>query len=283
MHHRLFAILAGCACLAWSAASAATPCQSDADAKAQAERALAALTLSADDRVGVRATVERTLEAVRALERRFYAGEALPSPYAAPVRALAMSKASKDSRLAELLRRMAEEQFIRNHLTALSGRSSWAQSLDQPTLDYVRTLIAPQMCRVDESNTGWLKTELKAKGWFKISEYGEEGDRAAFLLIQHADRDPEFQAEVLAQLSVLKDQGETRGSSYAYLFDRVAVASNKPQRYATQGRCTATGIWTPRPYEDPEQVDERRRSVGLMPLEEYKALFKDLCQSGPFS
>jgi hypothetical protein len=89
-----------------------------------------------------------------------------------------------------------------------------------------------------------------------------------------------FQQQVLDTLSDLVGKGETRASSYAYLWDRVAINQKKKQRYGTQGRCTGPGAWEPFEMEDPEKVDERRKSMGLSPLADYKQVFKDrrLCR-----
>lgn len=134
-------------------------------------------------------------------------------------------------------------------------------------------MIASQGCGVDEDNTRWLKAHVGRSGWFTVSKYGAEADKAAWLLVQHADRDVAFQAEVLAILEPLVAAGETDPRSYAYLYDRVAVNSQRPQRYGTQGRCTDAGTWEPRDVEAPEQLDQRRAAVGLPPEADYVAVF----------
>lgn len=142
--------------------------------------------------------------------------------------------------------------------------------------------IAERMTAVDIANTAELKTLLPASGWFGISEYGERASTNAWLLIQHADKDPQFQREIVKRLEPLAATGEVKPSNYALLFDRVALSFNDPdrrtlQRYGTQGQCTGPGTWAPFPVEDPDKLDERRRSVGLMPEAEYQQMFKDLC------
>jgi len=75
---------------------------------------------------------------------------------------------------------------------------------------------------------------------------------------------------------------ETSPSNYAYLFDRVAASWSDEskrtlQRYGTQGSCTGPGTWEPIAMEEPDHVDERRASVGLMTMAEYLKLFKEIC------
>lgn len=114
---------------------------------------------------------------------------------------------------------------------------------------------------------------LEAREWFKISEFGVEGDKAGWLLVYHADRLPELQKKVLATLEGLVALKETTPSNYAYLCDRVAVNDRRGQRYGTQGRLVS-GAWKPYRLEPPEgEVDARRKSVGLEPLAAYARRF----------
>lgn len=135
---------------------------------------------------------------------------------------------------------------------------------------------------VDTKNTAELKELLKIYQWFTISSFGKEADSNAWLLTQHADLDIEFQKTVLKILEDLFPKGETNPAHYAYLYDRVASSFNdpskrKPQKYGTQGNCTGPGLWVPNPIEDPEQLDERRKSVGLESEAEYILRFKTIC------
>lgn len=136
---------------------------------------------------------------------------------------------------------------------------------------------------LDKSNTEDMKILLGKYGWFEISKWGKEFDNKAWLLVQHADHDFDFQSEVLKILEGHLKTKETSPKNYAYLYDRVAVSDRNPigpqlQKYGTQGTCVGPGEWEPRPIEKPEQVDRRRKAVGLPPLAEYIAVFKDICK-----
>ena len=130
---------------------------------------------------------------------------------------------------------------------------------------------------VDAANTREVKALVAAHGWFRISVFGEQADRDAWLLVQHADQDPEFQRRVLEILEGLYPSGETSPANYAYLFDRVALSQGRRQRYGTQGECVA-GNWITKPLEQPEAVDRLRASVGLPPLEVYVSMGRQICQ-----
>lgn len=100
------------------------------------------------------------------------------------------------------------------------------------------------------------------------SQVGADGVSAAWILVQHADRDPQFQAEVLAKIAPQVERGEITSHEYALLTDRVLVNQGKPQRYGSQ-LLAVDGKWTPKPLEAPEQVDRRRAAVNEMPLADY--------------
>ena len=135
----------------------------------------------------------------------------------------------------------------------------------------------PRLARIDAVNLRGLKSLLDKWGWFNRATWGDKADNEAWLLVQHADHDLLFQKRVLALLEPLVGSGGTNPSGFAYLFDRVAVNERHLQRFGTQGYCIGPGKWTPRPIEDPEHVDARRAAVGLRPLAEYIASFKDIC------
>jgi CubicO group peptidase (beta-lactamase class C family) len=170
------------------------------------------------------------------------------------------------------------DQYMRKLFMAANEQGFTGRELEFFQKGYSR-----RFTMIDWQNTQDLKLLLKKYGWFKISEWGQQADRQAWLLVQHADNEPDFQNEVLSKLSKLYKSNETSPSNYAYLYDRVASSfkdpsKKKPQRYGTQGSCVGPGQWEPLEMEDPENVNKRRAEVGLPPLEEYIAGFKDICR-----
>ncbi|MQA83904.1 MAG: hypothetical protein GEV03_04530 [Streptosporangiales bacterium] len=71
-------------------------------------------------------------------------------------------------------------------------------------------------------------------------------------------------------------KGDADPTEVAYLTDRVAINRGRRQTYGTQISC-ADGRAVTKPMVDPERVDERRRDVGLQPLEEYLAEVGKMC------
>jgi hypothetical protein len=127
-----------------------------------------------------------------------------------------------------------------------------------------------QLQRLDSINTAELKHLLNLHGWFIISVWGRDADQAAWLVAQHSDQDVPFQKRVLDTLERLPAR-ETDPANYALLFDRVAVHEGRPQRYGTQGKCVGPGRWQPQAIDAPAGIDERRKSMGLESLEEYRS------------
>ncbi len=99
---------------------------------------------------------------------------------------------------------------------------------------------------------------------------GEKGSMMFFLLVQHADKDPQFQAKVLPALKKQVDKKNAAPRLYAYLLDRVKVNQGEKQVYGTQLRPKKgqPGIEIA-PVIDHHKLNERRKAMGLPPIEDY--------------
>lgn len=137
-----------------------------------------------------------------------------------------------------------------------------------------------ELVAVDRDNTAWLKAYLAAHGWPSHAKVGRGGSQAFWLLAQHADADPQFQAQVLDLMGAAVARGEASGAHLAYLTDRVRLAQGKPQLYGTQFE-NSEGLWRPRTLEDPEHVDARRAALGMDSLAEYTATMEDVYAGRP--
>jgi len=167
----------------------------------------------------------------------------------------------------ELLRRAAKDQLYRH---AWSGGDQVWGELSPGAKGRVLSRLMRATCLTDRDNTAWLKADVAANGWFTISATGERASSSAWLMAQHADRDRDFQRHVLALMEPLAASGEVTRANYAYLWDRVAVGENRPQRYGTQGRCTAPGRWEPNEIEDMGRVEALREEAEIGTLVEYQ-------------
>lgn len=117
--------------------------------------------------------------------------------------------------------------------------------------------VAARWQRIDEDNTRWLGEGLSVRGWPGRTLAGEDSAAAAWLLAQHADRDPVRQRAFLDALRGAVDQREASPAHLAYLEDRIRVNAGQPQLYGTQFTVTG-GKFGPHPIEDPQRLDERR-------------------------
>ena len=113
---------------------------------------------------------------------------------------------------------------------------------------------------VDERNTERLKEIIDEHGWPGRTLVGEAAASSAWLIVQHTS-DRKFQKRAL---KLMQEAGpdEVDQKDLAYLVDRDRVFDGKKQVYGTQFHCV-DGEHEPFPIADEEDVDERRRKIGL--------------------
>lgn len=160
---------------------------------------------------------------------------------------------------AELARRVEVDQELRRAATSSETMSP----------ELVDRVVA-----VDADNTAWMRELVARHGWPTVPRVGAEGAGNAWLLVQHADQDVEFQEHCLQLLRAAAARGEVDRKHLAYLEDRVAAHRGRPQRYGTQFT-QKDGELVPCELEDPARVDEWRAEVGLGTLAEYAELLKE--------
>lgn len=117
--------------------------------------------------------------------------------------------------------------------------------------------------RIDAENTAFMRDVLSTCGWPKRSELGDEAAKAAWLLTQHADMDPEYQVLASRQLKYAVLANEAEPQRLALLVDRNRRLNDQPQVYGTQFFRDSVG---PVRFFDivmPAQLDQRRKGVGL--------------------
>jgi hypothetical protein len=259
------------------------PCPSPAEAAAAAELMLVRRSQGPAIFIKSRAAAEAALTQRRTLRALYLGGADAPFPYNLVGHMAARAKADPDPRLASLYRRMAEDQFSRIDSQTLKPflgpgvHTTWEAGLDEAALAYVHATIENEWCAIDLANAAWLKADLQAHGWYRISTYGADADGAAWSIVQHARHDLAFQEDVLAMLEPLWRSGDTKGANYASLYDQTAHLTGRPDRFGIDGECTAPGVWTPAPQEDPSATDGWRQRAGMPPLADYIATRRRGC------
>lgn len=127
---------------------------------------------------------------------------------------------------------------------------------------------APRMARVHQSNARRLRRIIESVGWPDSDLVGDDGAEAAWLILQHAISEPGLLRRALPLLRTAAREGKANPAHAAMLEDRIRFFEGRPQRYGTQLDWDADGNLSPGEVEDPQTLAERRRAVGLPPLEE---------------
>lgn len=126
----------------------------------------------------------------------------------------------------------------------------------------------PEMEAVHDENAALLMRAFDAIGWPARRDYGDDGAGAAFLILQHAIGHPDLQRRGLALILDAIPEGQANPLDAAYLSDRIAIFEGREQTFGTQFDWDANGQLSPAPVRDPEELDDRRASVGLPPIAE---------------
>ena len=124
----------------------------------------------------------------------------------------------------------------------------------------VQGAMDAEVSRLSAENVETLVNLVPAEGWFSTTVYGEAAATGAFLVVQHADT--ALQKRFLPAIEAMAERGEASKSYYALMYDRIAVAEGRLQRWGTQMQCV-NGRMQPFPTEDPERLEERRAPMGF--------------------
>ncbi len=122
--------------------------------------------------------------------------------------------------------------------------------------------ISKKLRTIDRHNTTRIREIVKQYGWPTYDLVGERASNCAWLVVQHADRNPLVQMYCLPLLKEAVDKQQANSSNYAYLYDRVQIAKGEKQLYATQST-TNNGLKTGyfQPIEDESNVQKRRTAM----------------------
>jgi len=142
------------------------------------------------------------------------------------------------------------------------------RQIDQSSLRE-KKLSPEQLAEIFRMNQSQLSELVKQHGWPTLTAVGNDAAQGAWLIVQHADHDRNWQREMLGLMEALLAQGEVRKPDVAYLRDRLDVADKQRQRFGTQGKCIGKNIWQPFELADASQVDDWRKSMEMTSLKAY--------------
>lgn len=107
-------------------------------------------------------------------------------------------------------------------------------------------------------------------GFLGYDLVGKKGSQSFWLVVQHADNDPEFQNRVLEKMKIEVEKDNADPKNYGMLIDRVRINNGNKQLYGSQVQYNwKTCQAYPKKLEDSSNVNERRKAIGLKPLEIY--------------
>ncbi|MEV0408107.1 DUF6624 domain-containing protein [Actinoallomurus sp. NPDC050550] len=143
-------------------------------------------------------------------------------------------------------------------------RSRWADD------GFTDTALDERLAALTGTAMTWLRDVVARYGWPGETLVGRSAAAAACRLVQHADGPRDFQDHCLALIRRAATAGDVPWRQVAYVTDALCVRDDRPQLFGTKFRAVE-GRLVPFPIERPEQVDERRRRMGMEPLNRYAA------------
>jgi hypothetical protein len=125
--------------------------------------------------------------------------------------------------------------------------------------------------RNDSADLARILEVLGRHSWPSPDEVGERASMAVFLVLQHADS--LIHATYVPIMRTAVQRGAARPEDLALMEDRLLTEQGKTQLYGSQVKMDITGKASFFPIADEPNVDKRRASVGLEPLESYAHYF----------
>lgn len=118
--------------------------------------------------------------------------------------------------------------------------------------------------RVDAQSRLFIKAALLHCGWPKRTKFGMDMVSEFSQLIIHAEDDRALQKQALRLMAKALPKHDADGQDFALLTDKILTNENRPQRYGTQ----LDWAFNVKELENPAEVDARRATLGMMPLNE---------------
>ena len=156
-----------------------------------------------------------------------------------------------------------EDQTDRLKIASLEKQYGWQSGQMQSLLKKIDIQ--------DSINLSKVKKIIDTYGWPGPDEVGKQGAQTIFLVIQHADSLTQSRYLPVMQEAVKK--GKAQPEALALLEDRVLTNQGREQIYGSQIKSNEKGKYEFYPIKDETNVNKRRASVGLEPLEEYAKRF----------
>jgi hypothetical protein len=136
----------------------------------------------------------------------------------------------------------------------------------------VENRLWEEMEKADAINTQKITVFLDKYGWLGPDEVGQRGNKTLFLVIQHAE--PAIQEKYYPMMKKAVSEKKALPEDLALLEDRISVDKHGYQIYGSQlTQDPISHTLHLFPIQDEVNVNKRRKSVGLEPLEDYVKRF----------
>lgn len=149
-----------------------------------------------------------------------------------------------------------EDQSLRGRYIKLLEAEHRKEKVDPNQKEQLETQISD----IDEANQRELDRLLNTCGWPGKLD-GKRAAFSAFIIIQHAPL--AYQLKHFDLVKAANQRGEIPSDKFAWLVDRLLVKQGKPQLYGTEFEYGSGKL---APIADPEQLNARRKKMGLPAL-----------------
>ena len=134
----------------------------------------------------------------------------------------------------------------------------------------------PRSAAADRKHRPELLRIYKKYGWPTWDLVGKQAGFQFWLLVQHQDLP--LQRQMFPAMEQAVKAGQASAQNFALLYDNILVSEGKLQRWGNkvQPACQ-DGKPAIFPVEDPAGLNQRRKEIGLMPIEAYLKMFEPSC------
>ena len=152
-------------------------------------------------------------------------------------------------------------------------RADWAKMATGSVTQEEAIEYALKLDETDSTNLASVSRILDTYGW--PSGLSDAANKAIFLVIDHSDL--KTMNKYIGLFRDAVEKGYLSMNDLVTMEDRMLMNAGKPQKYGTQAYSlvedgkTVIYIW---PVEYPDKLDALRKSVGLIPIEDYLEIVK---------
>lgn len=120
-----------------------------------------------------------------------------------------------------------------------------------------------QRVREDHRNQEWVISIIEKCGMPTLKEVNQNQMMAIWRGIQHTNK--KYRKKYFPLIEEAVNRGDLPKEQYALMKDRILVDEGKPQLYGTQYKGNGQMF----KLDSPDQVNERRKEMGMKPLENF--------------